>query len=372
MKKAKYLLFVMVAIFSLTGCGKLKADKRLEKAINKLSKEKNLTAIIKLDMAMDANDQEMDLKVKATAKVDTEKNNFYLDAKVNGEINDFDLDYDGEIYLVNSKKKTGIYFTISNLMTDWYKLEMDSSAANPNVYFNVNDGEKVDMSNFSDIEVVETEDGVTKISAFVKADEVKDRTQSLVPSESLNVDKVKLFFYIDKKNNLTKIELDSKYLMKKVDFGDANVKNIEFSISFDDFGKTEITVPKKVANNAKELNENELMSLVSMFSSGFGGDDIFELNSDVDGDLKYSDSYDAEDIFYDILLSGSVSNAGTKVDFKNYNDELILDDDEYDIKRVTQGVIEFNDDEFTIIEDVIIDGKTCKSLDGTRLDLKCE
>ena len=101
------------------------------------------------------------------------------------------------------------------------------------------------------------------------------------------------------------------------------------------------------------------------------GEDEYDYDDD-DDDYDFDD-YTSDEIFHDVLLSASIKSCydgGFVVDFRNYNDELFLYDDEYDVKRIEDGELTFtkeSDDSYncniTVTRQFVIDGKKCEVTD---------
>lgn len=350
MKKLKYFLVLMlVGILSLTGCSvgkKLTVEERLEKALNNLVDADSITMKAKVDAKSYGDKMNLDVTLKG-AKADKGLD-LYLGADLSMSIDGDKEEYSLEGYLLSGKKKIELYFMVEDVIDDWSYIKLDlDELEDEGIKFDFDFDEiedlKVDMDIFKRIKEVETEDGITKIKATIDADEIEEL-------EDYDIEDVEVFFYIDKNNNLTKIELDLLDLINLDDFDKYKV-----TISFSGVNDTKVKVPSDVKDDAEEIDLEELLEeLFSLESTIYGYDD----DDDVD--------YDAEDIFYDIILSSKIetcSNGEFEVDFSNYKDELYLYDDEYDIKRIESGVIKFSpkgeECSFEITTPIVIDGKTC-------------
>ena len=143
-------------------------------------------------------------------------------------------------------------------------------------------------------------------------------------------DDIDIIFLVDKSNNLTGIKFDIP-----------DLDDVDFEIEIKKINDTKVKVPSDVKEDAEEIEiEDLLYSLLDM--TGLGEDE-YDYDDDDDDDYDFDD-YTSDEIFHDVLLSASIKSCydgGFVVDFKNYNDELFLYDDEYDVKRIEDGELTF-------------------------------
>lgn len=358
MKKLKYFsILMLVGLLTLTGCEmgkKVSNEERLEKALNKFSTVENLT----MDVSLNAKKDSQEANVDATLKIAKEKKGYNIFAKFNAELDEEKINL--ETYVLEGKENFDVYFTADDeswLYMDLAKDELNE--ADLDIDELESKTEKVNMKVFKKItEVKSNKNGITKLKAVVNAKKFNDEYDANLEEN------IVLYFYIDKKDNITKIEVDLTDFVKDIDSMDLTVK-------FNKIGSTKVSVPKDVKEASEEINfEDLLTSLIGTISGDFDIDPISGNNG------NNTDSYDATDIYYDILLSADVetdcSEFNYVVDFSKYNKELFLYDDEYDVSRVTAGVMTFNEScEYEITTPFVIDGKACSG-DRKNMDYKCE
>lgn len=364
MKKLKYFTILMlVGLLTLTGCSvgkKLSPEERLEKALNNLASAESLTAKTKLRVEGDGNKLNFNMNVKAAKN--KKGYDLYIGADVMANIEDEKQDYSLEGYLFTSKKAFDLYFMIEDYQDDWAHLKIDVDELEDmglkidSLVFETDID--VDMDTFKKIKEGKTEDGITEIIATVDADEIDGFGEYKLE------DDLKVSFFIDKDNNLIRIEVDLVDIINSDE-----VDKAKLTVDISKINETKVKVPSDVEDDAEEIDLEELITEL------FGTYN----NQSVTPSVKPSntDDYSAEDIFDDIILSSKIktcSNGDFEVDFKNYKDELFLYDDEYDIKRVSAGVIKFtkNGDkcDFEITTPIVIDGKTCSRVN--EYDSECK
>lgn len=359
MKKLKYFAVLMAAVLLVsTGCGKkLSAEERLETALNKLNELESFTVDVNVDAEAEGTEVEVDLSMKAE-KDKKDEAKLYLAADMNVEADGEEIGVDFETYVLVGEEEASIYAYSETLLGDWYYMSFDAEDVGLELDFN--DNEKVDMDVFKSIKEVSTkEKGLTKYEVKIDGDEVE-----------LEED-VKAYFYVDKKDNLVKIELDltdiSGDLTSLTGTEDVEFEKFDLTIELSKFNDTKVKLSDD-AEDATELTEEDLETLLSMFMGGFDSD--YDSDYDYDYDYDYEEETDedwtAEDILDDIMLSGGMqcdSTGAYTVDFSNYNNEISWLEDTYSISRVTSGAITYNDScEYEITTPFVIDGLTC-SLD---------
>lgn len=364
MKKLKYLTILMlVGLLTLTGCGgkKLSPEERLEKALNNFKSAESLTLKAKFNAKADDTNVKMNMNVKV-AKA---KKGYDLYLGVDAENNDEDISLEG--YLLTSKRKIDLYFMMEDYVDDWTHLKLDlddledMGLDTDDIDLDDLEDYEIDMDVFKKIKEGKTEDGITEIIATIDSDEL-DNLGSIGNFE-LEKD-LKVSFFIDKNNNITKVEIDFAELIDSDEIDKAKM-----TIEISKINDTKVKVPSDVEDDAEEI---DLEDLISELFSTYSGQGVTPTV-----DPTTTDDYDAEDIFEDIILSAKIktcSDGDFTVDFKNYKDELFLYDDEYDIKRIKEGVIKFtkNGDKcnFEITTPIVIDGKTCSRIN--EYDSECK
>lgn len=359
MRKLKYFsVLMLVGLLTLTGCSlggkKLTVEERLEKALVNLASADSFTA--KLSLEGEADGEDMD--ISALLKVAKDKNNYNLYFNVEASADMLDDDISIESYLLTSKKSLDLYLKLGY---NWDHLSLDNSDLEDGFNLDVSDLEDIDpkeikdaVKQFKKVKEGKTKDGITEIIVTIDSDDIEDMGYEID-------DDVEVSFFVDKKNNLTKIKLDLS------DYSD-EIEDGAVVVEFKKINDTKVRVPKDIEEDADDIEIEdlleEIMDLVGLNNDYYDDDD-----DDYDDDDDF-DSYTTDEIFHDVLLSASIKSCSSgefKVDFKNYNDELFLYDDDYDVKRIEDGELTFTPDgedsyscNVTVTRQFVIDGKKCE------------
>lgn len=375
MKKLKYFsVLMLVAILSLTGCSfggkKLSAKEKLEKALINLAKADSFT--VKLSVKGEVEDNDVDGSLLLKVAKDGDYYNLYLGLEASSDMLDDDLEMEG--YLLTSKKNTQLYLNLGGY--DWSHIKVDNDELDEAANVDVSDYAKgvdekeikSDLKKLKSVKEGKTKDGLTEIIVTVDKDDVADSGYELEKD-------VKFSVWVDKDNNLAKIDIDP------AQFGD-EAEDLKLTIEFKKINDTKVKVPSDVKEDAEDVEIEEFVgSLMQMFGFGDYTDD-YDDDYDDDDDVDYdNDKYTSDKILYDILLSAGIktcSSGDFKVDFKDYHDELYLYDDEYDIKRIEDGELTFTKAEngsscnIEVTRPIIIDGKTCTVTDMDYYEGECK
>lgn len=354
MRKLKYFTVLMlVGLLTLTGCSfgkKLDAEGRLEKALTKLAKADSFTAKLSVEGEIEGVEGKASLLLKAAK--DDDYYNLYL--SLEAEADELDDDISISAYILSSKKKIDLYIGDNY---DWSHVKIDNSDLEDSFGLDISDySSGVDeddikdaIKDFKKVKEGKTKDGITEIIATIDADDLEEYGLE---------DDIDIIFLVDKSNNLTGIKFDIP-----------DLDDVDFEIEIKKINDTKVKVPSDVKEDAEEIEiEDLLYSLLDM--TGLGED---EYDYDDDDDDYDFDDYTSDEIFHDVLLSASIKSCydgGFVVDFRNYNDELFLYDDEYDVKRIEDGELTFtkeSDDSYncniTVTRQFVIDGKKCEVTD---------
>ena len=367
MRKLKYFsVLMLVGLLTLTGCSfggkKLSVEERLEKALVNLASADSFTA--KLSMEGEAAGEDMD--ISALLKLAKDKNNYNLYFNLEASADSLDDDLSIESYILTSKKSLDLYLKLGY---SWDHLKIDNSDIENGFNLDVSEVENVDekeikkaVKDFKKVKEGKTRNGITEIIVTIDADDVED-----LGSIKLE-DDVEVSFFVDSKNNLTKIKFDLSEYSDEIEDG-------IIIVEFKKINDTKVRVPKDVEEDADEIEVEdlleEIMDLVGL-NNVYDDDDADDDDDDDDDDDYNFDDYSSDEILYDVLLSASLKSCydgSFKVDFKNYNDELLLYDDDYDIKRIEDGELTFTkkEDSYScnveVTRDFVIDGKKCTITD---------
>lgn len=266
MRKLKYFTILMlVGLLTLTGCSfgnKAKGDakERLEKALIKLANADSFTAKMSMTGEIEGQDGEAEFILKLAK----EDNYFdvYLKALVSAE--EMDEDFKIEGYLSTSKKSTELYLNFNS--DEWSHFEVDNDDIEDTANLDVDEiasgidekEVKKEIKNLKNVKFGKTKNGLTEIIVTVDKDDFKETGYEFKKD-------VKMSIYVDDKDNLKKVEFDVDGLP-----GYENIKNAELTIEVSDINSTEVSVPKKVKNNAKDAEIEDLLSVV-LEALGFGG-----------------------------------------------------------------------------------------------------
>ena len=363
MKKLKYFAVLMiVALLTLTGCSITKggssngsAEDRLKDALNNLAKAESFTVKLSAEGEIEG----VKGKGAVTLKVAKEDKYYNLYADVNIESAESDP-IALAAYLLSGKKNNELYLGNGD---SWSHITITNDevteASNVDVSDYADGFDEKDikeaMESFKSIKAGKTKNGITEIIVTVDPEKLGNA--------ELKED-LEIVFLVDKKNNLTGLELDIP-----------NYEEIDFKIEIKDINNTKVSVPKDVKNNAEEMDEEELFTVIFGLL-GMMNEDAINLDYDVD----YADDdedYTTDEIFEDILFSATIYDECDKVsviDFKNYNKELLLDD--YDVTRIEAGELTFTkvDDycEYEVTQQFVIDGKSCTVTDKDLWEGTCE
>ena len=364
MKKVRNFAILMLSVLLVaTGCGKnsnMSAEDRLEKALNNLNKLDSFTVEMKVEAEAEVEGEEAVIDLDLTVEAETNKKdevNMYLAADLTAEAAGEEVAFDFETYILANEDEAGIYAYSEEFLDDWYFLELD--ADDMDLDFEFNDDEEVDMDSFKKIKEVKSDDKkLTKLEVKVDAEELS--------SDELEVEEdVKMYFYIDKDNNLVKIEVDLTDMMESQE--EVEFSKFDMVMEFSKLNDTKVKVDEDIEEDAIELTEEDLEELVYSLMGGFTVEDE---DYDYDYDYDYEDLTDedwtAEEIYDDIILSAGMQcdNKAFVVDFSNYNDELRWVEDTYDMSRVTSGAITYTEDcDFEVTTPIVIDGLTCEEVD---------
>ena len=310
MKKGRILFMIMLAtLFVFTGCGKKNstkneaADKRLEKSLKAYSLDRtvdassdefvdNVTIIAKIT-AKTVNKNYFDGKVDF--KVDFTNQKMYLGVDVDVETEGEEENFAGEAYFItNSKTSSTFYFRADQFLEDWVAVNMESDdLEEEEEAINLNEILKVDFSALENIKEIETKNGITKIEATV---DLSDSYGDYADAYDVEIPEVTVYFYIDEKDRITKVEFDSDSILDYINAtSEEEFTKFDFSLEFKDYGKTSIDLPSEAKDTEAVYSfEDDIAPLISAFiSSSYNVDDL-DYDYDFDDDDATSIHYDSD------------------------------------------------------------------------------
>lgn len=318
-------------MFFSNGGSNLNASASFKTAVNNMHKLDNYTMDLSVNMSMNYNELSGSLEMSANGKID-EKNKTY-NMKVNF------LGQEMETYGKSDDNKTTVY-QYDSYSEKWFSSELEVGG------FVANEISETILDSYDVKKVKSDFKGLTKYQVTT---DFKQLTKLLLNSEfedeinldeSMLPDKLTMYVYINSDNYVEKIYIDLLDAMKNIDLGedDYSFDELSITITFSKFNTTgSVVVPEDVIESASSDDEG------------------------VPDKLDESE-YNEEDIMYDVVLSSSVYCEDATIDFSNYNGELndYLDLDKYDIKSITEGIINIDSNcDIVIQKDFIINGRTC-------------
>ena len=331
----------------------------MEKAVNNLIKKENASGTVKAKVSASIDlggGDPLNLDISAGVKYAKNNNKYtvyaYVDKTMFTDKMEAYMELDesnATAYMLGSILENVFGDGIGLNSDSWYKYTMDLSELGIDSLKELENtnNEELDLSKYlteDNFKFIERKNGLKHYEYTITSEDLKKLT-SEVDSDMLDLDfgdmNMKIHVYLNTKNELKKVEVDFKELLAEQLIGDG-IKRLLLTVEFEDMNSTKVEIPATVKANSIDLSD-------------MGLDDDTE------------EDYDAEDIFYDVMLSASIEDCATtgfEVDFKNYNDELFLSR-AYDAKRITAGKIKFSvpttgtECEVELVEPLVIDGKTC-------------
>lgn len=341
----------------------------MEKAINNFAKKGSNSGTVVASVKMKSEgDFKMDLDLTAFVKYEKENDNFKLnlglekssllpalDAYAEVDDKNATIYIPGELISYISAmfgEDTSLLGTNSASLTGtWFKYTTDVEELGIDLDdFETEENQEMDLTKVfpkDSFKYVDRKNGLKHYVLTIDDKFIANTGADLGSEfESFKGMKFNIDFYLTDSNELRKVQVDLKDMLKEK-LQDSGITKLLVVVEFKDFGSTKVDIP-----TAAKINSIDV--------SGYIDDDFTSQQT--------SGEYTAEDIYYDIMLSASMESCDTElvVDFKNYNDELFLYDDEYDIKRITDGKIRIykkdgeTDCAVETITPIVIDGKTCE------------
>ena len=264
MRKLKYFTVLMlVGLLALTGCSfgnKAKGDakERLEKALIKLANADSFTVKMALTGEIDGQDGGAEFVLKLA------KEDKYYDVYLNVGVTAEDLDLNIEGYLLTSKKATELYLNFDS--DEWSHFKVDNDDIEDTTKVDVDEiatgidekEVKKEIKNLKSVKFGKVKNGLTEIIVTIDKDSLDETGYDFKKD-------LKLSIYVDDKDNLKKIKFDTESFS-----GFDSIKNAELTIEVSDINSTEVSVPKKVKNNATDAEIEDLLAIF-LGSFGYGG-----------------------------------------------------------------------------------------------------
>lgn len=247
MKRAKWLVALLVSVVALTGCGKTEnAADVMNKAGEKMKGLSNYAMKMEMEIGVKASGLEMTVPMTIDAKIDTKSET----AKMNMSIEMMGMKISTEGYTQTEDGKTTTY--TKEMMGDTWTKEYSDDKTGYDEFTMIAD-------TFSKIEKKKSND---KSANCYKATISKEKMDSLFATmgndsmEGYTIEKdVVIDVYVDKKSNyITKMVMDLKDAMKVED--EVEITAATITITFSDFDQVgTITIPEEVITSAVEEHE---------------------------------------------------------------------------------------------------------------------
>lgn len=333
----------------------------MEKAVSNLVQKENASGTIKVKLAavMGKGEDRINFNVNAFAKYAKVKDKYAMQLKVDKTMFTDELDMymemdDEDFTIYTTGSLISLIFPIGDEYSDsWYKFGAKASELGLDLSEIETNDEEIDLSevlNEKNFKYVDKKNGLKHYQLTITDEDLKGLTeevedQDLFDTSLIDLDgkEIVIDVYLSTKNELKKIEVDFMKIFEK-EFKEAEISKLLLTIEFENMNSTKVEVPADVKLNSIDLTDMTIGNI-------------------------YSDDYTAEDIYYDIMFSGAFEtceNGGFVVDFKNYNGELDLEDDAYDVSRIQSGKLQLSldpEDNYyctvQVVEPIVIDGKTC-------------
>lgn len=344
MKKFKYIMiFMLVSMVALTGCGKknsLSPSESVKQAKEKMEKLDNYNMKAELIVGIASGDVSMDIKVNMDGSVDVKNKKSYVKTSMD---------------LLGNSQESEAYSTEVDGIVTTYSKDNDGnwtlSTSETNSTSDITNSALAILTNGEKLKELKADDKNYNYQINISVDELKklagntDDSLNLLDGVDLSGDLV-VKFSIDKENGYyTKMSIDMKDLLKNVtkDLGEEasslQISKAEFNFEFLDFNKAKaIEIPaealetdSKIDNNSGnvvDLDSSDVKctleedgskstmsaSITDGYVSIINMSQIGEFETEEDANTALEEFNSFADTFYNITgVNASARSEGTKV-----------------------------------------------------------
>lgn len=344
MKKFKYIMiFMLVSMVALTGCGKknsLSPSESVKQAKEKMEKLDNYNMKAELIVGIASGDVSMDIKVNMDGSVDVKNKKSYVKTSMD---------------LLGNSQESEAYSTEVDGIVTTYSKDNDGnwtlSTSETNSTSDITNSALAILTNGEKLKELKADDKNYNYKINISVDELKklagntDDSLNLLDGVDLSGDLV-VKFSIDKENGYyTKMSIDMKDLLKNVtkDLGEEasslQISKAEFNFEFLDFNKAKaIEIPaealetdSKIDNNSGnvvDLDSSDVKctleedgskstmsaSITDGYVSIINMSQIEEFETEEDANTALEEFNSFADTFYNITgVNASARSEGTKV-----------------------------------------------------------
>lgn len=344
MKKFKYIMiFMLVSMVALTGCGKknsLSPSESVKQAKEKMEKLDNYNMKAELIVGIASGDVSMDIKVNMDGSVDVKNKKSYVKTSMD---------------LLGNSQESEAYSTEVDGIVTTYSKDNDGnwtlSTSETNSTSDITNSALAILTNGEKLKELKADDKNYNYQINISVDELKklagntDDSLNLLDGVDLSGDLV-VKFSIDKENGYyTKMSIDMKDLLKNVtkDLGEEasslQISKAEFNFEFLDFNKAKaIEIPaealetdSKIDNNSGnvvDLDSSDVKctleedgskstmsaSITDGYVSIINMSQIEEFETEEDANTALEEFNSFADTFYNITgVNASARSEGTKV-----------------------------------------------------------
>lgn len=344
MKKFKYIMiFMLVSMVALTGCGKknsLSPSESVKQAKEKMEKLDNYNMKAELIVGIASGDVSMDIKVNMDGSVDVKNKKSYVKTSMD---------------LLGNSQESEAYSTEVDGIVTTYSKDNDGnwtlSTSETNSTSDITNSALAILTNGEKLKELKADDKNYNYQINISVDELKklagntDDSLNLLDGVDLSGDLV-VKFSIDKENGYyTKMSIDMKDLLKNVtkDLGEEasslQISKAEFNFEFLDFNKAKaIEIPaealetdSKIDNNSgnvADLDSSDVKctleedgskstmsaSITDGYVSIINMSQIEEFETEEDANTALEEFNSFADTFYNITgVNASARSEGTKV-----------------------------------------------------------
>ncbi len=262
MKKFKYIMiFMLVSMVALTGCGKknsLSPSESVKQAKEKMEKLDNYNMKAELIVGIASGDVSMDIKVNMDGSVDVKNKKSYVKTSMD---------------LLGNSQESEAYSTEVDGIVTTYSKDNDGnwtlSTSETNSTSDITNSALAILTNGEKLKELKADDKNYNYQINISVDELKklagntDDSLNLLDGVDLSGDLV-VKFSIDKENGYyTKMSIDMKDLLKNVtkDLGEEasslQISKAEFNFEFLDFNKAKaIEIPAEALETDSKIDNN--------------------------------------------------------------------------------------------------------------------